>query len=266
MGIFGVFKPKVAKIGGIKTLYFDEGEGEVVIFVHGLGGYKENWTFVLERLKGFRTIAIDLPGFGESEKPNLDYSIDFFAEHIFKFMDVLSIDSASIVGNSMGGAIAIIFAARHPQRVKKLILVDSAGLKIRPQASVFKAPSELLRPVPEVMELMIKMLFAKPNPVAEEMLEHAVKAWWGSEDWYDRASAYMKSSKAVFKFNAEGMLEKIICPTLIIWGEKDLLIPAYVADEFHARIKGSRKIIIDAGHVPMLEEPDKFTKALEEFL
>src|SRR5271155_5267218 len=116
-------------VNGLSLSVIDQGNGPAILFVHGLGGYKENWE---ENLGHFaanhRTIAIDLPGFGHSDKPaDLPYGIEFFADTLCAVLDRLGIDRAHWVGNSMGGHVATFATLKYPARVDRLVLVDAAG-------------------------------------------------------------------------------------------------------------------------------------------
>jgi pimeloyl-ACP methyl ester carboxylesterase len=274
--IFDVFEKRRFKVDNIEVVYFDEGSGRAVLLIHGLGGYKENWTFTIKDIKNsFRAIAPDLPGFGDSEKPDIEYTMEFFADFLNMFLDKLGVDKVILVGNSMGGTIAILFTVKNPERVEKLVLVDSAGFRPKQIRGFVFDPKQFLekgvafRPPPEMVEFMVKsLLFVNPPKFADEMIKRSIKDWWESgESFMERSRAYLKSASYLFDFEVEELLETINKPTLIIWGAGDRALPVSLSDEFSKRLKKSKKFIIgNCGHVPMLEKPAEFSKVLLNFL
>ncbi|MBI2060216.1 MAG: alpha/beta fold hydrolase [Nitrospirae bacterium] len=129
---------KHIRLDGADICYLDEGQGEPVLFVHGLGGYKENWELNVPYFaRGRRVVALDLPGFGHSEKPRREYSMDFFVATVKGLLEKLGIERVHLVGNSMGGMISEAFALAHPLRISSLTLVDAAGVNIFPEKLLF---------------------------------------------------------------------------------------------------------------------------------
>lgn len=120
---------KVASVMGKNIHYFEAGQGPVVILLHGLGAVKEIWMLNFDALASkYHVYAIDQIGFGHSDKPLLDYKIATFVDFLHEFMQTQNIGKATLVGNSLGGWIALDFAAQYPSMVDKLVLVDSAGM------------------------------------------------------------------------------------------------------------------------------------------
>ena len=274
--IFDVYSKKFVSVGNIRICYFDEGGGkDVILLVHGLGGYKENWTLTIKGLCGeYRCVAIDLPGFGDSDKPKLEYTMEFFADFLLDFLRKLGIDEINIVGNSMGGTISFLFAERHRNIVNTLTLVDSAGLRLKEEKLIFNPKLFLdkgipFRPPPQMIEYMIKdLLFENPPPLADEMVRRAINLWWGSEkEFEERSYAYLKSALYLFERDFSDIIKRIDVPTLVVWGDRDKMLPVKFADEFSRMIKNSHKIIIqNCGHSPQIEKPDEFNRALHNFL
>ena len=257
----------------------DMGSGEPVIFIHGLSGCWQNW---LEQLPLFardhRVIAVDLPGFGQSEMPVEEISITCYAEAIDELMQQLDIETARIVGNSMGGFIGAELAIRHPERVERLVLVAAAGLSIesirterkkglrhRAENVVFfslghiasRSHQVALRPRLRAALLMLVAAHpAKlPGPLAAQQVLGSGKP------------GFSDALEAMCRYPLRDRLEKIGCPTLILWGDKDLLVPVKDADIFEKLIPDARKIIYeDTGHVSMMERPDRFNSDVKAFL
>src|SRR6185369_1581798 len=120
---------KSAKVFGRTLCYYDVGRGAPLVLLHGVGGDADQWAFVLGQLSAaHRVIAIDLPGFGRSDKPAIEYRVEGYVEFLDRFLTAIGIDRASLLGHSFGGWIVASFALAFPQRVDRLVLVDSAGI------------------------------------------------------------------------------------------------------------------------------------------
>ncbi len=257
----------------------DIGEGPDLIFIHGLSGCWQNW---LEQLPHFardhRVIAVDLPGFGQSEMPAEEISISGYADTIDALMTELGIDAARIVGNSMGGFIGAEVAIQHPARVERLVLVAAAGLSIesirterthglrhRAENVVFFSLGHLasrshqvaLRP--RLRHALLLLVAAHPRrlpgPLAAQQVLGSGKPGFGD------------ALEAMCRYPLRDRLEKVSCPTLIIWGDKDRLVPVKDAAIFQELIAESRKIVYtDTGHVSMMERPARFNDDVRSFL
>ena len=257
----------------------DMGSGEPVIFIHGLSGCWQNW---LEQLPLFardhRVIAVDLPGFGQSEMPIKEISISCYAEAIDELMEELDIETARIVGNSMGGFIGAELAIQHPERVERLVLVAAAGLSIesirterttglrhRAENLIFfslghiasRSHQVALRPRLRAALLMLVAAHPQklPGPLAAQQVLGSGKP------------GFSDALEAMCRYPLRDRLEKIACPTLIIWGDKDILVPVKDAAIFEELIPDARKIIYkDTGHVSMMERPERFNSDVKAFL
>jgi pimeloyl-ACP methyl ester carboxylesterase len=257
----------------------DMGEGPPLFFIHGLSGCWQNW---LEQLPHFardhRVIAVDLPGFGQSEMPAEEISISGYADAIDALMTELGIDEAQIVGNSMGGFIGAELAIQYPARVERLVLVAAAGLSIesirtertkgvrhRAENVVFfslghiasRSHQVALRPrLRGALLMLVAAHPAKlPGPLAAQQVLGSGKP------------GFSDALEAMCRYPLRDRLEKISCPTLILWGDKDLLVPVKDASIFEQLIPNSRKIIYkDTGHVSMMERPARFNDDVRAFL
>ncbi|MBW3652794.1 MAG: alpha/beta hydrolase [Actinobacteria bacterium] len=257
----------------------DIGEGSPLIFIHGLSGCWQNW---LEQIPYFardhRVIAVDLPGFGQSEMPAQEISISGYADAIDELMTELGIDTAQVVGNSMGGFIGAELAIRYPARVERLVLLAAAGLSIE---SVRTQRTQGLRHRMEnVLFFTLGHIASRSHQVAlRARLRHAllllVAAHPSKLPGPLAAQQVLGSGKPGFSDALEAMcrfplrdrLEKIGCPTLIIWGDKDRLVPLKDASVFEELIPDARKIVYkDTGHVVMMERPDRFNEDVRAFL
>jgi len=257
----------------------DIGSGPPVIFIHGLSGCWQNW---LEQIPLFardhRVIAVDLPGFGHSDMPVEPISISGYADAIDELMEKLDIDAARIVGNSMGGFIGAEMAIEHPARIERLVLVAAAGLSIesirtertkgvrhRAENLIFfslahvvsRSHQVALRPRLRAALLMTVAAHPArlPGPLAAQQVLGSGKP------------GFSDALEAMCRYPLRDRLEKIACPTLILWGDKDILVPVKDASVFEELIPDSRKIIYtDTGHVSMMERPARFNSDVKAFL
>jgi pimeloyl-ACP methyl ester carboxylesterase len=256
------------------------GEGPPLLFVHGLSGSWPNW---LEQLPVFaashRVIALDLPGFGRSPMPPWPISISSYARTIDALLDELGVSAAAVVGNSMGGFTAAELAIAFPRRVERLVLVSAAGLSTynHPQASPalprlqrverivaayagwVAAHSDTVVRRPGLRNVTLGLVAAHPNrlpaPLAAEQLRGAGKP------------GFIEGLAANLEYDFSQRLGEIVCPTLIVWGDRDRVITVRDAARFAELIPGSRKVVFeDTGHVAMLERPAEFNALLAQFL
>ncbi|MEA2190342.1 MAG: hypothetical protein QOI73_463 [Solirubrobacteraceae bacterium] len=258
--------------------YVDIGEGPVVLFVHGLSGCWKNW---LENIPHFaldhRVIAVDLPGFGESEMPAEKISVSAYAAIIDSLMSALDIDSARIVGNSMGGFIGAELAIAYPERVERLVLVAAAGLSIESirtsrqnglrhqleNVALFKigllaSRSALMARRRRLRSALLLLVVAHPGRLAPELAYEQVHS--------SGKPGFPSALRALCSYPIRERLGEIACPTLIVWGDKDRLVPVRDATAFEQLITDSRKVVYaDTGHLSMLERPARFNADVRRF-
>ena len=261
-------------VDGHRLRYVRAGSGPAVVLVHGFGSSLYTWKDVIPALAlRHDMVALDLPGFGQSDQPP-DLSFADFPRAVLGLMDRLGIEKAALVGNSMGGAAVALVAAEQPQRVAALVLVDAAGFNLgaseRP-AMVSVAMSRagsLLAHLPGkrlVVEASLRQVFHDGSLVTPERLSEylAAAARPGTLPAIRSLGASLRDRAGLV---AEA-LPRIQVPTLVLWGEDDRWIPLAHADLFVAAIPGSRKVVIPAcGHVPQEEKPEEVARLLLEFL
>jgi pimeloyl-ACP methyl ester carboxylesterase len=257
----------------------DIGAGPALLFVHGLSGCWQNW---LENIPHFardhRVIAVDLPGFGESAMPAQQISISGYARALDELLDELGIDVVRLVGSSMGGFIGAELALTAPARVERLVLVSAAGLsldKIRTErrsgirhraenAAFFyfgwlASKTELVARRARARELLLLLVAAHPARLPPALVAEQVKG--------SGKPGFMPALDAMLHYPLRDRLAEIECPTLIVWGDKDRLVPVKDAAEFERLIGDSRKLIYsDTGHAPMFERPARFNADVHAFL
>jgi pimeloyl-ACP methyl ester carboxylesterase len=248
-----------------------EGHGDPVLFVHGLLASSATWQEVLGPASAGRpAIAVDMPGFGCSDRPwPYDYTAGAQARSLVEYLDARAIARAAIVGNSLGGAVAMLVAAEQPDRVTALVLVAPAT----PEAPIGWAERALRTPVlgeialalanrPMVALGLRHRLFANSGRVAEQAIDDA---WFPLTVRGTRraALAAIRTDPRPYR----GLEARVRVPSLIVWGREDRLIPVGEAERLRARIPGSRVVLIpDAGHLPQREQPEAFSRAVAEFL
>ena len=274
-----------AEIDGRAVNYVDIGEGDdTIVFIHGLGGSWQNWLEALPSAAahGHRAIALDLPGFGRSEMPTGDVSITTFAQTVDALCEQLGTGPVHLVGNSMGGFTAAEVGIRHPARATSMVLVDAAGLTTydlgkNPIAKRFatvalggnsaataknkagqpRAHDLLKRPAG--VHAAMAIVARHPTRLARDLLYEQMLAIG--------APGFLPALNSMFGYDYHDELPQIGCPTLIMQGEKDALVPVGDAYEYARMIPGSELLFFaDTGHVPMLERPAAFNSALESFL
>jgi 2-hydroxy-6-oxonona-2,4-dienedioate hydrolase len=254
----GLPEEKVAAVYGQNIHYFEVGQGPTVILLHGLGGAKEFWLANIGALASkYHVYAIDQIGFGQSDKPLLDYKIATFTDFLHGFMQAEKIAKATLVGNSFGGWIALDFTAQYPEMVDKLVLVDAAGL-------AWQKPLPDLNPSTIVgWRALIELVFYDKKMVSDEGVTQAFIQHMRNNDGYT-----IQRTVAGFASQFEdGKLASIHAATLVVWGRQDELIPLASGKKLRDGIAGARLLVFDrCGHVPQIEKPAEFNQALIEFL
>jgi pimeloyl-ACP methyl ester carboxylesterase len=265
------------EIDGRRVHYVDLGEGEdpPVVFVHGLAGcwqnFLENLPAAAERR---RAIALDLPGFGRSEMPAGDVSVTNYAHTVERLCDALGLGPVVAVGNSMGGFIAADLALHHPARVERLALVAAAGishtdLRREPVRTIMRVGAEVAtlgaRRIewfiarPQLRHLAYAWVVRHPTRLAPDLLWELAQG--------QGAPAYLLAIDAMAGYDFRERLPEIACPTLVVQGTDDMVVPVRDADEFERLIPRSKTLVMrDTGHLPMLERAATFNRALIEFL
>lgn len=237
-------------VRGAKVCAYVQGTGPNLLFIHGTGGNGKTWFHQLRRLSPeYRVIALDLPGYGESELPPTIESNDDYAAFVDEWMQVAGWERATVAGSSMGGRVCLQLALDHPERVEGLILANSSGIRV--------PGVETLSPGDVSPTEFMKALFYRPSPVVVRAGAATSGAWYGT----------MEKLTAKPLKDMTARLSEIRVPTLVLWGDHDRVLPPAFAEAFHRGIPGSRlAMIAKAGHVPMLERPGEVNAAIVEFL
>jgi len=258
-------------VGGTTLRYIDGGRGTAVVFLHGLGASMYAWRKNLEPVAaaGYRVIAFDNRGFGFSNKPATGYDNASYARLTVALLDSLHLPDAVLIGHSMGGAIVAEVAIAHPERVRGLVLIGSAGLGARepPLFRVGRWP--LIGPLlfafrgRGLTERLLKATYADPGKVSEADVDQYYAPV--AEPEYGRA---LRAVLRSFRFDAlAGRLDHISAPTLVLWGEADRLIPLTLGRALAAGMPRAAFLSVPrAGHSVQEEAPEEVNRLVIEFL
>ncbi|MBK8904685.1 MAG: alpha/beta fold hydrolase [Anaerolineaceae bacterium] len=267
-----------ADVDGCKIRYRDTGgSGPAIVFNNGIGGSLESWENQIAAFcQNYRLIAWDMPGHGQSELGNQPYDPDKFAAFGWRFLDLLKMDQAILVGHSMGGGVALRMAGYHPSRVRKLALVAAATLG-RDAPFLFRlftlpGLGELMtKPSKTGVEQQLKSIFKNPDVVTQQrkdqMLEYAMRP--GAQKAFlatIRRMTDLGGQRQTIVSRSHETLKSLDMPVLVVQGRDDLVIKP-VHSEWAAKIAKNASLVMfeDCGHAPQEEKPDEFNVILEDF-
>jgi len=264
---------------GISIHYEDQGQGQPLILLHGYGASTYSWRHVLPYFsKSYRVIAIDLKGFGLSDKPtDSDYSVLEQSRMVYEFIKVHRLENVVLAGNSLGGAVSLLtFLMQSDQgahHISKLILIDTASYNqdLPAYISILRVPiinelSLFLTSSNFKSRMILRKAFFDHSKITEEMV-----TTYGSYLSLPGASqALIKTAKQMLPSNLEEISERyksIDVPVLLIWGEKDKIVPLEVGRNLAGNIPNSKLVVVpNCGHVPQEECPSQAIEAMESFL
>lgn len=256
------------------------GDGPVLLLIHGIAGSSRTWKQVMPLLaQNYTVIAPDLLGHGESAKPLGDYSLGAYASGLRDLLGLLGIERATVVGQSFGGGVGMQLAYQHPEWCERLVLVASGGLG-REVSWLLRA---LSLPGSEYLMPVIFPSFARSvgDGIGQFLQARGLRFTRMAEMWQAYTSLIEAANRAAFVRTLRAVIDPggqsvsamdrlylaARMPTLIIWGDRDNIIPVSHAHAAHAAIPGSRLAIIEGtGHFPHAEEPLRFVEVLSEFL
>ncbi|WP_415768976.1 alpha/beta fold hydrolase [Pseudomonas sp. LB3P38] len=255
---------------GLDIHYQDDGQGDTLVFIHGSGpgasGYSNfqgNYPWFNEH--GYRTLVPDLPGYGLSSKPeDVDYVLDFFVSALHEFLQALDVQRCVLIGNSLGGAIAIKYALDFPEAVSKLILMGPGGLEEREVYFQMEGIQKMMRDFAdgaldrEGMRRLLSILVYDSSLITEELLDQRVPI----------CALQPKSVLSTMRVpNMSERLAEITCPVLGFWGSDDKFCPAQGAYKILAHCQDARVVLVNrCGHWVMVEHRDLFNRTCLDFL
>ncbi|HEY9892626.1 MAG TPA: alpha/beta fold hydrolase [Candidatus Sericytochromatia bacterium] len=268
-------------VSGLTTRYFKAGdEGLPLVLLHGDSASALDWSWVLPNLAATHCVyAPDFPGFGDSAKPSLDYTPEFLKQFLVDFLDALGIERAVLVGNSLGGQVALRFALSRPEQVAALVLVDSSGLgyAVTPLLSQLTLPGYgdvaiigCQTPLGAKMRSWLRatLFFAHPS--------QAPAVWIAEQERMSQMPGFLQATLTSLRaqLNVFGQhqvfldsLGQLPMPTLVVWGTEDLVLPKEQAHDAVSRLQQGHLVLIpDCGHLPHVERSEIFTAELSQFL
>ncbi len=236
--------------------YIEEGKGPVLLVLHGLFGALSNFQDVLDEFSKDYTVVI--PIMPIYELPLLKTNVKELASYIHSFVSFKRYDELSLLGNSLGGHVSLVYAVEHPEKVKALVLTGSSGLYENAFGGSFPRREDR-----EYIRKKVETTFYDPANATEELIEEV----FGIINDRNKLIRVLAIAKSAIRHNMKDELPGISVPTCLIWGRNDGVTPPEVAEEFHELIPNSELFWIDrCGHAPMMEHPVEFNRILAPWL
>jgi pimeloyl-ACP methyl ester carboxylesterase len=273
------FEARQIQVNGLNIRYLTAGNDEPpLVLLHGVGDSAFDWSWVIPTLgTKHRVIAPDFPGSGDSAKPKREYSLEFLTQFLGDFLNTLQIQRAVLLGNSLGGLIALRFALSNPQQVAAMVLVSTMGFSQLANLVL----SNLTLPIFGEFAIAwsktplgakqrawsrAALLFAHPSKVPA--------AWLAEQERLALLPGFLEANLSILRYllgQRQEVLEslpQLQMPTLVVWGVNDLVLPNYQADQdaINRLQQAHLALIPDCGHLPQVERPELFTNAVKDFL
>lgn len=262
---------KHLEVSDLSIHYYEGGpaDGETILMVHGFGANKDNWLrFAKHFTQRYHVIALDLPGFGESSKPEASYDVGTQVERLAAFTKALGIEKLHLIGNSMGGHISALYAARHPEQVLSVALLDNAGVTAPNKSELFEIlqrgePNPLVVKSPEDFSRLVSFVFVEPPPLPDTLNRYLAERAIANSAHYDKIFKQLMERYIPL----EPELPKIQAPTLLLWGDKDRVLDVSSIEVMQPLLKKPSVVIMqNTGHAPMIERPEETAKHYQAFL
>jgi pimeloyl-ACP methyl ester carboxylesterase len=272
---------QTVRLHGHRRAYLKVGSGPAILLIHGIGSRHETWLPVISTLaQKYTVIAPDLLGHGQSAKPRADYSIAGYANGMRDLLSYLAIDSATVVGHSLGGGVAMQFAYQYPQRTDRIVLVGSGGLgpEVNPLITLCTVPGSgaglaMLgtKPVRAPGTKLLKKLHTTNFPWTADLVQ--LSTVYDGLNTRESRAAFRQVLRAIVDWRGQILTMRDraylaeFLPSMVIWGQRDTVIPVKHAQVAHSLFRGSRLEIFDeCGHFPHAEEPERFADVLIDFM
>jgi len=261
-----MLEEKFLHVGSHRIRYLESGNSKnVLLLIHGLGASSERWSEVIPLFsEHYRVIIPDLIGFGLSDKPATDYTMNFFVDFLEKFIATSGISKPDIIGSSLGGQISAEYASLHSQKINKLVLVSPSGIMKQSTPALDGYIMAAMYP----NKISAKNAFEQMEGSGKHVEDKIISGFIERMQLPNAKLAFMstilglKNSKSI-----KSKLESISASTLLIWGTDDPVIPIIHADGFISSIQDCTfHEMIECGHTPYVQHPKEFVSAVLEFL
>jgi pimeloyl-ACP methyl ester carboxylesterase len=269
------FEEHFAEVRGTRLRYLVAGQGEPLLLVHGLGGAAANWLALAPLLlPGRRLLLPELPGHGGSEPPAAAPSLNVYADRLAALLDHEAAAPAAVVGHSLGGAIVLRLAIRRPDAVSALVLAGAAGISSATRNARYALT------VTGIVKPGRKLARYRRRIARSNALKRAVFGRWGAADpealppelveaflsGPPRHTDTVSAAKALVRDDPRPDLDRVRCPSLVLWGARDHQLPVGDAFDYARRLGGRLRVIADCGHLLIGERPAACADAIESFL
>jgi pimeloyl-ACP methyl ester carboxylesterase len=236
--------------------YVDEGKGEILLLLHGLFGALSNWEAVIKEFSTkYRVLIPLMPIY---EMPIKSASVEGLVNFIENFVKKMGLSNMTLLGNSLGGHVALIYTLRNKDKVKKLVLTGSSGLFENTMGGSYPKRGSY-----EYVKERVAYTFFDPNTATKELVDEVFEITTN----IPKCMRIVAIARSAQRHNMANDVTNITVPTLLIWGLNDTITPPIVAHEFNKLIPNSELRFIDkCGHAPMMEHPEKFNKIFYNFL
>ena len=264
-------------VDGVRIHYFDFNRGATgtpILWIHGYAGTGFEASFIVDALgPAPRLIAPDLPGSGLSDKPPVDYTLDYYVDSVRAFARALDLDEYVLVGHSMGGMIAATIAADDDTAVARLVLIAPYGLpgqagpflEVLSHAGPIVDAGMQLYPEPLLGLLLRINVFHDPDRIPDDLVDYYTLSIFHTD--HAREALASTTQHTIARSLDPTVLSSISLPTMILWGDQDRVLRPFYGATFQTRIAGSRlELVADAGHVPHVEQPEATARLINDFL
>lgn len=236
--------------------YVEEGEGPVLLLLHGLFGALSNWTTVVDHFSQNYKVVIPLMPIYQMSL--LKTSVDGLSNFIHDFVEYKKYTSVNLIGNSLGGHVALIYALAHPELVNSMVLTGSSGLYENAMGGSFPKRKDY-----NFIKTKTEITFYDPNTATKELVDEVYEI----VNSRNKGIRIIQMAKSAIRHNMSKVIKNITAPSCLIWGKNDNITPIDVAHEFNDLLPNSELHFIDkCGHAPMMEHPKEFNEILEGFL
>ena len=239
-----------------KFKYIEEGTGEPLVLLHGLFGALSNFQYLLEYFSPHNKVVI--PILPLLEMDILHTSVGGLAKYVHKFIEARGYEGVHLLGNSLGGHVALVHTLKHPEKIKSLILTGSSGLFENGMGDSYPKRGDY-----DYIRKKTELTFYDPKTATKELVDEV----YSITNNRIKAIKIIALAKSAIRNNLGEELNQVKLPTLLVWGNNDTITPPFVAQEFHKLIPNSELHFVDkCGHAPMMEVPDEFNAILHKFL